>query len=94
MPEELGATFGVTSYVGTVPIFPEVYILVAGFLDPSDRYCLAEFLGARSWSLVSLLIGGPKFLEVLICDVNHCTGNYYPSLLVLLFLDEEGLAGQ
>ena len=37
--------------------------------------------------------GAPKFLEVLLCSCNRCTGKYYPCLLFVLSLDKEGING-
>ena len=94
LSEYLDGAFRATWSGGTTPIFLEVSVIVSGFLCPSGRYFLAAFLGAHSWSRGSFLKLTPDISLGLLRDGERCPGRYSSYLLVLLFLDEEGLAGQ
>ena len=66
--------------------------LVSGSSRSFDRVVLSEV----SWGfylLFTCVQEAQKVLEVLICAYKKCSGNYFPSLLVSYFCDEEGLPG-
>ena len=94
LPGELDGAFRTIWSGGTVPIFSVISAFVVGYLCPSGHDYLAALLGACYWSLVSLLKGAPKFLEGLLLDGEICTGNYYPLLLVMLFIVKYFFAGR
>ena len=82
LPEEIDEAFYVTWYIGTIPIHLVFSDLVARFMYPSVRYCLATFFGGCYWYLGSLLKVDPKFWGGLLCNGELCPGKSSMYLLV------------
>ena len=74
------------------PIFLAVSTINSGLWSSSDRSFLAAFLWSSS-SLVTCVVGAPKFLEWLPRNWYWCTRKYSTWLLVSLFSYGEGLGG-